>query len=116
MITFTTVQQQRLRELTDPPETLSQAICNSAGRDNTFREPDRSAIRKGLQRLMDLQKDRHRPVICELGNRLMKTLINPGSVQVITPLILAEELLVKMSITPDHPLRRQVFEVGKIGV
>jgi phenylalanyl-tRNA synthetase alpha chain len=62
---------------------------------------------------MDLQKEHHRPAICELENRLVKTLTDVRFVQVITPLIFAEEMLVKMSINADHPLRKQVFWVGE---
>ena len=113
VIQFTTGQQQRLRELNVPPETLAQCFCNSADRDSVFRELETSATRKERQRLMDLQKEHHRPVICELENRLVKTLIDVGFLQVITPLILAEEMLAKMSINADHPLRKQVFWVGE---
>ncbi len=112
-IPFSPVQKQRLRELGVGPELMDQVFPDARERDSAFRQVEMTAIRKSRERIGALQKNRFRPVLCELEDCLVETLTKEGFVQVVTPLIIARQMLAKMSITSDHLLSKQVFWVGE---
>ena len=112
-IPFSPVQKQRLREVGVGPELMDQVFQDARERDSAFRQIEKTAIRKSRERIEALQKNRFRPVLCELEDCLVETLTKEGFVQVATPLIIARQMLAKMSITSDHPLSKQVFWVGE---
>ena len=112
-IPFSVVQKQRLRELGVVSDILDQEFQNAEGRDRSFHSMEKSAIQKGRDRLLSLQQDRFRPVLCELEDRLIEALTKTGFVEVVTPVILSQKMLTRMSITPDHPLSKQVFWIGE---
>ncbi len=112
-VPFSLVQKQRLREMGLAPELMDQEFRDAQERDSAFRRIERMAIRKGRDRLSTLQTTRFRPVLCELEDCLVDALTGAGFVQVATPVILSQQMLAKMSITPDHPLSQQVFWVGE---
>ncbi len=113
VIPFSTVQKQRLREVGVDPGLIDQEFQDARERDSAFRQVEKTAIRKSRERIGALQKNRFRPVLCELEDCLVETLTKEGFVQVATPLIIARQMLAKMSITPDHPLSKQVFWVSE---
>jgi len=112
-IPFSVAQRQRLRELGVVSKVVSQEFQDEAGRDRSFLNIEKSAIQKGRNRLLSLQQDRFRPVLCELEDRLVGALTEARFVEVVTPLILSQTMLSKMSVTPDHPLSKQVFWIGE---
>jgi pyrrolysyl-tRNA synthetase-like protein len=112
-IPFSAAQKQRLREVCVGPELMDQAFEDVRERDSAFRQVEKDAIRKSRERIEALQKNRFRPVLCELEDCLVETLTKEGFVQVATPLIIARQMLAKMSITSDHPLSKQVFWVSE---
>lgn len=112
-IPFSPVQKQRLREVGVDPELMDQEFQDVQERDSAFRQVEKTAIRKSRERIVSLQRSRFRPVLCELEDCLVETLTKEGFVQVATPLIIARQMLAKMSITSDHPLSKQVFWVGE---
>lgn len=112
-IPFSPVQKQRLREVGVGPELMDRVFQDARERDSAFRQVEKTAIRKSRERIEALQKNRFRPVLCELENCLVQILTKEGFVQVATPLIIARQMLAKMSITPDHPLSKQVFWVAE---
>ena len=112
-IPFSPVQIQRLREMGVDPELIDQEFRDARGRDSAFRQVEKTAIRKSRERIVTLQKNRFRPVLCELEDCLVETLTKEQFVQVTTPLIIARQMLAKMSITSDHPLIKQVFWVSE---
>jgi len=113
IIPFSPVQKQRLREVGVGPELMDRVFQDARERDSAFRQVEKMAIRKSRERIEALQKNRFRPVLCELEDCLVETLTKEGFVQVATPLIIARQMLAKMSITSDHPLSKQVFWVGE---
>ena len=113
IIPFSPVQKQRLREVGVGPELMDRVFQDARERDSAFRQVEKTAIRKSRERIEALQKNRFRPVLCELEDCLVETLTKEGFVQVATPLIIARQMLAKMSITSDHPLSKQVFWVGE---
>jgi phenylalanyl-tRNA synthetase alpha chain len=112
-IPFSVVQKQRLREIGVSEELLDQEFKDTHERDSAFRGIEKMATRKSRMRIVELQETRLRPVLCELESSLVETLTNAGFVQVVTPLIITRDMLTKMSITPDHPLNKQVFWIEK---
>jgi len=113
IIPFSPVQKQRLREVGVGPELMDRVFQDARERDSAFRQVEKMAIRKSRERIEALQKNRFRPVLCELEDCLVETLTKEGFVQVATPLIIARQMLAKMSITSDHPLSKQIFWVGE---
>jgi len=107
------VQKQRLREVGVGPELMDRAFQDARERDGAFRQVEKAAIRKSRERIEALQRNRFRPVLCELEDCLVETLTKEGFVQVATPLIIARQMLANMSITSDHPLSKQVFWVSE---
>jgi len=95
------------------PELIDQEFRDARERDSAFRQVEKTAIRKSRERIVTLQKNRFRPVLCELEDCLVETLTKEQFVQVTTPLIIARQMLAKMSITSDHPLIKQVFWVSE---
>ena len=112
-IPFSPVQKQRLREVGVGPELMDGVFQDARERDSVFRQVEKTAIRKSRERIEALQKNRFRPVLCELEDCLVETLTKEGFVQVATPLIIARQMLANMSITSDHPLSKQVFWVSE---
>ncbi|NIQ39365.1 MAG: pyrrolysine--tRNA(Pyl) ligase large subunit [Proteobacteria bacterium] len=112
-IPFSAVQKQRLREMNVDSALINQEFRDARARDIAFRDIEKKAIRNGRERIAGLQKNRFRPLLCELEDSLVETLTREGFVQVATPLIIARQMLAKMSITPDHPLSKQVFWVAE---
>ncbi|NIS67733.1 MAG: pyrrolysine--tRNA(Pyl) ligase large subunit [Proteobacteria bacterium] len=113
VIPFSTVQKQRLREMGVDPELMDQEFRDAQERDSAFRQVEQTAIQKSRERIVALQKDRFRPVLCELEDCLVENLTKERFVQVTTPLIIARQMLAKMSITSVHPLINQVFWVSE---
>jgi pyrrolysyl-tRNA synthetase-like protein len=109
---WTSVQQNRLKELNASGEELKRSFENSPERDRAYQELERSLVQEGKQHLDELRTIHRRPALCRLEDKLIHALTKQGFVQVVTPIILAKGLLARMSITGDHPLASQVFWIG----
>jgi pyrrolysyl-tRNA synthetase-like protein len=112
MISWTSTQQRRLKELGATEEQLRFFFKTSQERDRTYQELEKLLVDLGKQRLEELRTTHRRPALCRLETKLIETLTEQGFVQVVTPIILAKGLLAKMSITEDHPLASQIFWLG----
>jgi len=112
-IPFSVAQRQRLRELGVVSEVVRHEFQDEEARDRSFHSIEKSAIQKGRDRLLSLQQDRFRPVLRQLEDRLVEALTRARFVEVVTPIILSQTMLSKMSVTPDHPLSKQVFWMGE---
>lgn len=112
-VTWTTTQRQRLSEL-DANETLyDQVFVDTAEREKCFKQLERELAAKNKEELQSLKNCSLRPVLCQLESRLVDRLNQEGFVQVVTPILLSRGMLTKMTITPDHPLVKQVFWVDQ---
>lgn len=110
-VTWTATQKQRLSEL-NADETLYDCVFpNTAEREKSFKQLERELARKNRDELLVLKNDTLRPLLCQLESRLVDRLTGEGFVQVVTPIFLSRGMLNKMTITPDHPLVKQVFWV-----
>ena len=105
---FTDPQIQHLMEYGD--KDWSDAEFESAEeRDKQFSKEmskTQSANHKALQLLI---KEPHRNDLADLEAKIAEKLIAKGFIEVRTPIIISTAALAKMTITPDHPLYKQVF-------
>lgn len=109
---FTITQRQRLKELNALPELLERSFSDEAFRDACFRETEEDLKKKHKRELKEFLGQKRRPLLCEMETRLIQWLTQEeGFTQVVTPIIIPEAMLTKMTITEDHPLRNQVFRI-----
>ena len=91
------------------PSVLDQTFADVASRDEAFKKLEDGFVRAGRERLRELRTGRGAPLLVQLETSLRSALAAAGFVQVITPLIVTTDALVKMGIEHGHPLREQVF-------
>ena len=107
-VKFTDAQIQKLIEYGDVNYS-DMEFEDPAARDKQFTKEmsgAKSANDKGIQFLI---KNPHRHDLALLEARIAEKLIAKGFIEVRTPIIITTAALAKMTITPDHPLYKQVF-------
>ncbi|GAB1476996.1 pyrrolysine--tRNA(Pyl) ligase large subunit [Bacillota bacterium] len=110
--TFTVTQRQRLSELNAEETILEKTFSDSSERNSFFKKEEAGLIRKNKEKLEELLEKRHLPILSQVEKRISDRLTNDmGFTRVNTPIIISESMLEKMSITPEHPLRQQIFWV-----
>jgi len=110
---WTPAQRQRLRELNAPSELLRREFTDSREREKVFLKEEQALVENSKRSLYELKEKSRRPKICELESALVRTLIENGFVQVLTPIIISKASLKKMSIDENHPLFKQIFWVDE---
>jgi len=109
-VKFTVTQRQRLIELNVSEDILEISFPDNAGRDTFFKKTEAGLIKSNKDHLHKLLNEYHRPKLSDIEDRLSYWLREKeGFTQVVTPIIISENMLAKMTITEDHPLRSQVF-------
>ncbi len=111
-VAWTDVQTRRLKELNADELQQSSVFISPLERDKAFHKLNRMLVKKGRDHLKALKDNNYRPELCRLESWLVEKLTENGFVQVVTPIILARGLLIKMGINPDHPLSLQIFWIG----
>ncbi|MGD2088465.1 MAG: pyrrolysine--tRNA(Pyl) ligase large subunit [Candidatus Aminicenantes bacterium] len=112
-ITWSDVQQRRLKELDAAPEEQNTQFENTVERDKTFQKLEKRLIKQARYRLKEFREKFLRPALCRLETALVEALIAKGFVQVTTPVIMSRGLLAKMTIEENHPLFSQVYWLDK---
>lgn len=110
-ITWTETQRQRLSELDAGEDIKSQFFVSIRERDRTFQKLEKELAVKNRELLLALKNTTRRPLLSLVESRLVDRLTKEGFVQVVTPVLLSRGMLSRMTITPDHPLIKQVFWV-----
>lgn len=110
---WTTSQKQRLRELNAEQLILNKQYPSSEERNRDFFKFEQSLVRQSHQNLQIMRTKCRRPKLCVLEDTLIQTLVKQDFVQVLTPILISKESLVKMSIEPGHELFKQVFWVSE---
>jgi phenylalanyl-tRNA synthetase alpha chain len=110
---WSATQLRRLKELGASASQQQLTYKTSAERDAAFHRLAASLVRQERQRLEEVRTQSLRPRICRLESRLAETLTRRGFVQVSTPVIMARSHLVKMAITAEHPLFKQVYWIDR---
>ncbi|AGL03209.1 pyrrolysine--tRNA(Pyl) ligase large subunit [Desulfoscipio gibsoniae] len=111
MINWSISQKQKLIELNGKSELLDLRFQDKQKRDQTFQKIEKELVKKNKDHLLELKEVIHRPLLSSLEIQLSNLLCKTGFVQVNTPIILPKAMLHKMTITPEHPLYKQVFWV-----
>jgi phenylalanyl-tRNA synthetase alpha chain len=112
-VTWTAIQQTRLRELAADDGDLESRFDDVAARDRAFQQLEKKLVKVERHKLQQLRDVHRRPRLCRLESRLTDILIQNDFVQVTTPTILSKGLLNKMSIDDTHPLTSQIFWLDK---
>ena len=82
---------------------------DASARDKVFSKEMSKAQSLNDQGIQVLIKNPRRHDLAALEARIAEKLIARGFIEVRTPLIISTAALAKMTITPDHPLYKQVF-------
>lgn len=110
VVKFTDPQIQHLMEYGDA-EYSSEEFSDSAERDKQFSRlisKTKATNDAGVRRII---ADPHRHDLERLKADIAERLVAREFIEVVTPTIISVKALEKMTITPDHPLYRQVFFV-----
>lgn len=109
---FTVTQRQRLAELNAEEDVLNTNFSDDAGRDAFFKEEEARLINYNKEALQELLDNRRIPMLSLVEGKMAQWLTEEmGFTQVNTPIIISEQVLKKMSITDNHPLRQQIFRL-----
>jgi len=113
---LTAVQKQRLTELNAKGGVFDQVFATTQERDAFFKASERELIKQNKDKIHALLNETRRPLMCRIEETLAKWLTDRCLfTRVVTPIIIPEVKLSKMSISAGHPLTNQVFwlEGGK---
>jgi len=110
-LNWTDVQRRRLKTLNAPSDTLNDRFETANGRNRAFQVIEKQLVRQERERLATFLTDRLRPRLCVLESRLIKTLNRHGFAQVTTPAIISRTDLERMSVSENHPLNRQIYQI-----
>ena len=113
IISWTEIQQTRLKELAADDADLQLQFDDPPARDKAYQKLEKKLVKIQRQKLQELRDVHRRPGLCRLETQLTETLVQNGFVQVTTPTILSKGLLTKMSIDDSHPLTSQIFWLDK---
>jgi len=112
-ITWTETQKQRLSELDAAEGVEEQRFSSTQEREQAFHKLEKELVSKNKELLLKLRDTTRRPLLSLVKERLVNRLTEEGFVQVVTPILLSRGMLNRMTITPDHPLNKQVFWVDQ---
>lgn len=108
MFEFTDPQIQRLMEYGDD-DYSDMSFQDAAERDKQFAKLMSKTKAVNDAGIADLIANPRRHDLSLLEARIAEKLTARGFIEVRTPLIISNAALAKMTITPDHPLYKQVF-------
>lgn len=110
METLTVTQRHRLTELNATSDDLNMTFEDTEQRDTFYKEKEKIYAKVNREKILDCIHRKHKPLLVEVQNRLTQWLMEEEEfTQVVTPLMITEAMLSKMTITSDHPLTNQVF-------
>jgi len=108
-VSWTDLQKKRLQDLQVSEEQVGLLFSSEQERDQAFKKQETLLKGKAKDRLNNFLEHTRRPGLCRLETILVETLTQAGFAQVTTPIILAKNMLAKMTIDDDHALYSQVF-------
>jgi phenylalanyl-tRNA synthetase alpha chain len=110
-LNWTEIQKHRLKALNAPPNMLKDRFETANHRNRAFQVIEKQLVRQERARLAAFLTDRLRPRLCVLESHLISALNQHGFAQVATPAIISQTDLERMSISKNHPLNRQIYQV-----
>lgn len=109
-VEFSVAQKQRLTELNAAEDVVARSFEDVKEREKTFKALEKELNEANKDALFALRDGSRRPIQLEIESKLVKWLTEEkGFTQVVTPIMLPKDMLVKMGIGDDHPLNQQVF-------
>ena len=103
-VEFTVAQKQRLTELNAAEDVVSRQFEDVKEREKTFKILEKELNEANKDALFALRDGSRRPIQLEIESKLVKWLTEEkGFTQVVTPIMLSRDMLVKMGIGEDHP-------------
>ena len=108
IVEFTETQKQRLIEL-GGDDFVNLLFSSASERERKFDEIETDLERKSKNGLLKLLKSTRRPVLRQIEKEMAQALVDAGFTEVVTPTIISREFIVRMGITEDHDLWRQIF-------
>lgn len=113
-IGLTVAQKQRLVELNGDEALLDREFADVGERETFYKKEELRLVNENKDALFRLKDGGNRPLVLEIEARLVEWLTKEeGFTQVVTPIILPETMLAKMTIDENHPLTKQVFWLDK---
>lgn len=108
-LTWTDLQKKRLQELSCTDSLAMSSFATAEEREAAFKREEACLKQQAMEHLARLRDVTRRPALCRMENRLADALTGAGFVQVTTPVILARNMLARMTIDDHHALFSQVF-------
>jgi phenylalanyl-tRNA synthetase alpha chain len=113
-VSFTTTQKERLLELGAGAADVDAAFGGAPERDAAFRDLEKRLGARARAKVQELLRVKHIPDSAAVIRSLEAWLIEKENfTKVMTPTIIPTDMLDRMALTEDEPLRGQVFYVGK---
>jgi pyrrolysyl-tRNA synthetase-like protein len=108
---FTVTQNQRLTELNGNPKETSRTFHSAEERNQAFKNLELALVKENKAKLANLLQNTHKPLTIQIEEAMTAWLTGIDFTRVSTPILITADMLVKMTITKDHPLTDQVFWV-----
>ena len=107
-VEFTDAQVQKLREFGDDPRD-SSSFDSVEEREKAFSKLLSDLVLLNERSITEMIRTPSRHQLAQLEADISKVLIAKGFIEVKTPAFISVAALEKMTITPEHPLYKQVF-------
>jgi len=113
-VAFTETQRERVLELGADEALADQVFCDAKARDAAFRETEREYVARARSQIGELLHEKRLSDVTRVTRALEDWLTGElGFTKVLTPTIIPVDMLDKMTLTEDEPLREQVFYTGR---
>ncbi|MCE5262633.1 MAG: pyrrolysine--tRNA(Pyl) ligase large subunit [Deltaproteobacteria bacterium] len=112
-ISWSGTQLKRLREIGADDSFLNCQFDHNDERDIAYLNLEQRLSAQARGELSSMLSGNGRHCLSVLECRLIESLTSYGFVQVLTPIIMSRGLLVKMSISDDHPLNKQIYWIDR---
>ena len=113
VLNWTDEQSKRLLDLGAAPDILAAAFDTPAGRNQAFQQIEKKMARETADQIRHHLKEVRRPDQIVLREKLAACLVKAGFTEVETPLTVSRAHLVRMGLTEDHALNKQIFWLDK---
>lgn len=107
-VIWSDTQRIRLQELSGY-QYLDEKFISDKEKNKAFQEYEKLLINTAKTKLTHFYKEKHKPDLCILTEKLAEVLTGAGFMQVVTPTIISKKMLKKMTIDEAHKLYSQVF-------
>ena len=106
-------QYRRLKELGCDIAILGQVYKANTERDSAYQIIEKKLAKHEKEKLKNLFTVGGKTQLEMLCDRVSEKLIGEGFVKVVTPTVISAKALGKMTVTPEHPLYKQVFWLNR---